>query len=160
MDLNKSLMSQYQNASSKRHRPVDSNVDPAPAVPNSDEAPTELAGDKTAPPGSTGKKRRVVYKVAAKYNGEDVAALSSSGGTKSYRSLRPDNRLCDLAGIDAALGQIKDMVLYPVKYPDLYEHLGVTAPCGLLFQGPSGCGKTTLGKFLDFHSLDCISSCM
>ncbi len=62
----------------------------------------------------------------------------------NYLQTRPKNRLNDLAGVDVALNQIKDMVFYPLKYPKVYELLGVRAPCGLLLHGPSGCGKTAL----------------
>lgn len=150
-------MSQYQNASSKRHRPVDPSVDPAPipTLPTSEEALVENVDGKTANLGSTGKRRKVVLKVAAKYSGDDVAQSSNA---RSFRAPNPDKRLCDLAGIDAALAQVKDMVFYPIKYPNLYVHLGVIAPCGLLFQGPSGCGKTTLGASLEYNLLtSCIT---
>lgn len=62
----------------------------------------------------------------------------------NYLQVRPKNRLDDLAGVDSALNQIKDMVFYPLRYPKVYELLGVRAPCGLLLHGPSGCGKTAL----------------
>jgi ribosome biogenesis ATPase len=35
-------------------------------------------------------------------------------------------------------------VCFPTLFPQLYTHLGVCPPCGLLLHGPSGCGKTTL----------------
>lgn len=57
---------------------------------------------------------------------------------------RPSSRLIDLAGIDNVIDQIKDLVFYPIKYPELYTHLGVRPPCGILLNGPSGCGKTLL----------------
>lgn len=53
-------------------------------------------------------------------------------------------RLSSLAGIDSIINQIKELVFYPVQYSQLYSHLGVTPPCGILLHGPSGCGKTTL----------------
>jgi predicted ATPase len=35
-------------------------------------------------------------------------------------------------------------VFYPTQFPELYAHLGVSPPCGILLHGPSGCGKTML----------------
>lgn len=61
-----------------------------------------------------------------------------------YILFRPTDRLSDLAGIDHALKQIKEMVFYPVKYPKIYQRLGVRPPNGLLLHGPSGCGKSSL----------------
>jgi hypothetical protein len=67
-------------------------------------------------------------------------------------------------GIENIVDQIKFLVFYPIRYhhhhhqqqqqhliiitiiiinryPELYTHLGVRPPCGLLLNGPSGCGK-------------------
>ena len=35
-------------------------------------------------------------------------------------------------------------VEYPLLHPEIYEHIGVKAPCGILLHGPPGCGKTLL----------------
>ena len=59
-------------------------------------------------------------------------------------SERPTARLDDLAGMDAVVTNIRELVFFPVMYPYLYEELGVQPPCGLLLNGPSGCGKTHL----------------
>jgi ribosome biogenesis ATPase len=56
----------------------------------------------------------------------------------------PTAKLADMAGIDSILQQIRELVFYPVQYPELYSLLGVSPPCGILLHGPSGCGKTLL----------------
>jgi ribosome biogenesis ATPase len=61
-----------------------------------------------------------------------------------FRYSRPVIRLSDLAGLDSIINQIKELIFFPVLYPELYTHLGVQPSTGLLLQGPSGCGKTTL----------------
>jgi ATP-dependent 26S proteasome regulatory subunit len=65
-----------------------------------------------------------------------------SGNT--YKLSTPNNRLSELAGIDALLNQVKEIVFYPVRLGALYKHIGVLPPTGVLLTGPSGCGKTTL----------------
>eukprot|EP01035_Chromulina_nebulosa_P019028 gene19028-24848_t len=65
---------------------------------------------------------------------------------KSFLSPRPANRLSDLAGIEKILTQIRELVFYPLQYNNIYSHLGVNPPCGLLLHGPSGCGKTSLAN--------------
>lgn len=69
-----------------------------------------------------------------------------AGGLMDSRYLvpRPTARLADLAGLDSIVGQVRELVFYPVQFPQLYSHLGVRPPCGLLLHGPSGCGKTSL----------------
>lgn len=64
----------------------------------------------------------------------------------SFLVPRPNTRLSHLAGLEPVLKQIQELVFYPVKYPALYQQLGVTPPCGILLHGPSGCGKTTLAN--------------
>ncbi len=59
-------------------------------------------------------------------------------------SNRPTVRFADLAGMDTVVNQIKELVCFPIQFPQLYSHLGVCPPCGILLHGPSGCGKTTL----------------
>lgn len=63
---------------------------------------------------------------------------------QAFLSRRPKNRLSQLAGLESILENIRELVFYPIQYPQLYMHLGVTPPCGILLHGPSGCGKTSL----------------
>jgi SpoVK/Ycf46/Vps4 family AAA+-type ATPase len=75
-----------------------------------------------------------------------VGAIMSKGRSRASEFVisRPDTRLSDMAGIDSITSQVKELVFYPVLYPNLYNYLGVQPPCGLLLHGPSGCGKTSL----------------
>jgi katanin p60 ATPase-containing subunit A1 len=51
----------------------------------------------------------------------------------------------DIIGLDAAKRLVKEAVVYPIKYPQLFT--GILAPWkGLLLYGPPGTGKTMLAK--------------
>lgn len=50
----------------------------------------------------------------------------------------------DLGGIDDVLADIKELIEYPLKHPEVYAWLGVEPPRGVLLHGPPGCGKTAL----------------
>ena len=41
---------------------------------------------------------------------------------------------------------LKEMVVMPLLYPEVFASLGVTAPRGVLFHGPPGTGKTLVAR--------------
>ncbi|XP_051785758.1 katanin p60 ATPase-containing subunit A-like 2 isoform X2 [Erpetoichthys calabaricus] len=57
----------------------------------------------------------------------------------------PNVRWDDIIGLDAAKRLVKEAVVYPIKYPQLFT--GILSPWkGLLLYGPPGTGKTLLAK--------------
>ena len=52
----------------------------------------------------------------------------------------------DIGGLHEEIRKIREMVELPLKYPELFERLGVDAPKGVLLYGPPGTGKTLLAK--------------
>ncbi|XP_041090668.1 katanin p60 ATPase-containing subunit A-like 2 isoform X2 [Polyodon spathula] len=57
----------------------------------------------------------------------------------------PNVRWDDIIGLDAGKRLVKEAVLYPIKYPQLFT--GILSPWkGLLLYGPPGTGKTLLAK--------------
>jgi len=51
-----------------------------------------------------------------------------------------------IGGLGPQLARVREMVELPLKRPDLFAHLGVEAPKGVLFVGPPGTGKTLLAR--------------
>ncbi len=58
----------------------------------------------------------------------------------------PTTRYSDLGGIENVLQDVKELIERPFKHPEIYRHLGVTPPRGILLHGPPGCGKTCLAS--------------
>lgn len=54
----------------------------------------------------------------------------------------------DVGGLDEHVSKLKEMTLLPLLYPDMFQHLGVTPPRGVLFHGPPGTGKTLVARAL------------
>jgi transitional endoplasmic reticulum ATPase len=52
----------------------------------------------------------------------------------------------DVGGAKAQLQRIREMIELPLKFPEVFERLGVSAPRGVLLYGPPGCGKTLIAR--------------
>lgn len=50
----------------------------------------------------------------------------------------------DLGGMEDVLKEIRNLIEYPLKYPQVYKLVGIDPPRGVLLHGPPGCGKTAL----------------
>lgn len=58
----------------------------------------------------------------------------------------PRVRFSDIGGVESALQDVRELIEYPLRHPEIYEHLGVEPPRGILLHGPPGCGKTLLAN--------------
>jgi len=58
----------------------------------------------------------------------------------------PDISWDDIGGLEDVKRTLKEMVEYPVEYPEKFEKFGMRPSKGALFYGPPGCGKTLLAK--------------
>jgi len=56
----------------------------------------------------------------------------------------PSTRYNQLGGIDKVITQIRQIIEYPLTHPEIFRHLGVDPPRGVLLRGPPGCGKSVL----------------
>ena len=52
----------------------------------------------------------------------------------------------DVGGLSREIGRIREMVELPLKYPQIFERLGIDAPKGILLYGPPGTGKTLIAR--------------
>ncbi len=58
----------------------------------------------------------------------------------------PEINYEDIGGLSDEIDQIREMVELPMKHPEVFEHVGIGAPKGVLLTGPPGTGKTLLAK--------------
>lgn len=52
----------------------------------------------------------------------------------------------DIGGLDAQVQRIREMIELPLKYPEVFDRLGIEAPKGVFMYGPPGTGKTLTAR--------------
>jgi transitional endoplasmic reticulum ATPase len=52
----------------------------------------------------------------------------------------------DIGGLSSQIQRIREMIELPLRYPEVFERLGIDAPKGVLLHGPPGTGKTLIAR--------------
>jgi len=58
----------------------------------------------------------------------------------------PDTTWQDVGALEGVRDELQMAIIEPIKNPERFEKVGISAPTGVLLWGPPGCGKTLLAK--------------
>jgi len=95
-------------------------------------------GDLPLPPsGPTTDIEAVVVQPGTIVRAQARGAASGTPGRVSYE---------DIGGLGKELQRIREMIELPLKYPAVFDRLGVEPPKGVLLYGPPGTGKTLIAR--------------
>ncbi|CAB3400787.1 unnamed protein product [Caenorhabditis bovis] len=75
---------------------------------------------------------------------------------ETFEQILPN--LNDVGGMREQIKLLEQVIVWPKKYPKLFESVGVPVSKGILLYGPSGCGKTLLANaMIEFSKFNLIS---
>ncbi|KAG5890643.1 hypothetical protein JTB14_034932 [Gonioctena quinquepunctata] len=78
---------------------------------------------------------------------------SGAGGSTKIIPIKPETldarvRFNSIGGLDSHIQCLKEMILLPMMYPEVFRQFQIQPPRGVLFHGPPGTGKTLIARAL------------
>jgi hypothetical protein len=121
---------------------------PAPYVANPQKPRERKSKEKVVytqnskkPQSAKKKANRAVTNVHFNQTSAGPDDAPGEGGNWHPEVLHPTSSYADLGGIEGILQEIHELVEYPLTHPEIYRHLGIQPPRGVLLHGPPGCGQ-------------------
>jgi transitional endoplasmic reticulum ATPase len=104
-------------------------------------------GEETAFFTFTGEPRPVsVVRIEPK--GICVVAAGTQVLTKPEAVVQTPLGYHDIGGLGREIARIREIVEYPLRFPQVLQRMGITPPRGIILHGPPGTGKTLIAKAL------------
>ena len=83
-------------------------------------------------------------------NPSTALTIGKTAGQHSNNNAAAAQRLSyeDVGGLKHQVRRIREMIELPLRYPQVFERLGIDAPKGVLLSGPPGTGKTLIARII------------
>ncbi|NWZ98814.1 ATAD2 protein, partial [Nesospiza acunhae] len=80
----------------------------------------------------------------------DKDTMKTGGSLADMEQMQIDGsvQFDGVGGLSDHISSLKEMVIFPLLYPEIFERLKIEPPRGCLFYGPPGTGKTLLARAL------------
>ena len=86
--------------------------------------------EQTTPEGPVLIGQRTSIRIAGKETGPEESTITYE----------------DIGGLHREVRRIREMIELPLRYPEIFDRLGIEPPKGVLLHGPPGCGKTLIAR--------------
>uniref|UniRef100_A0A1X7TLY5 Bromo domain-containing protein n=1 Tax=Amphimedon queenslandica TaxID=400682 RepID=A0A1X7TLY5_AMPQE len=78
----------------------------------------------------------------------DRVAIGASLADINPMTIDRDTNFNSIGGLTGHIRSLKEMIVFPLLYPEVFETFHISPPRGVLFHGPPGCGKTLVARAL------------
>ncbi len=104
-----------------------------------------VAGDRVrVNPIGTQMRNFIVSKVAP--TGAVIVGPATTITSEGAAARRDAITYEDIGGLHREVARVREIIELPLKYPEVFAHLGIDAPKGVLLYGPPGTGKTLIAR--------------
>ncbi|XP_076864489.1 ATPase family AAA domain-containing protein 2-like [Brachyhypopomus gauderio] len=95
-------------------------------------------------------KRRCVHLHEENILGSSKGRMKTGGNPADVDPMQIDQsvRFDSIGGLDSHIFALKEMIVFPLVYPEVFDKFKIQPPRGCLFYGPPGTGKTLVARAL------------
>lgn len=119
-------------------------------MPYIDSSGSESESDNTRIKKSSAKTIKALTDPANSGGPPDFGRIKEKSDLADSDPLGVDSSLSfeSVGGLDNYINQLKEMVMLPLLYPEIFQRFNMQPPRGVLFHGPPGTGKTLMARAL------------